>query len=104
MSANVIVGRTTEAVVDLNAGYLNLSVKYPLGKAVSGGTYWKMTHVTTANGPRRGGREIGARTTAPYDRACTSGYEEFEVHDGDGHVVYGGDLLYNPKVDDPVAQ
>lgn len=48
--------------------------------------------------------DVWRPTTTPYDPACKEGCEELAVREGDGHGVYGGRLLYNPKVDDPVAQ
>lgn len=48
--------------------------------------------------------DVWQPATTPYDPACTEGCEEVAVREGDGHGVYGARLLYNPKVDDPVAQ
>lgn len=48
--------------------------------------------------------DVWKPTTTPYDPACNDGCVELAVREGDGHGVYGGRLLYDPKVDDSIAQ
>lgn len=48
--------------------------------------------------------DVWQPTTTPYDPSCSEGCEELAVREGGTHGMSGMRLLYNPKVDDPIAQ
>lgn len=48
--------------------------------------------------------DVWEPTTTPYDAQCGEGCQEFASVEGDSHGYSSGRLLYNPAVDDPVAQ
>lgn len=48
--------------------------------------------------------DVWQPTTTPYDPSCSEGCEELAIREGSAHGMSGMRLLYNPKVDDPIAQ
>lgn len=48
--------------------------------------------------------DVWQPTTTPYDPSCSEGCEELAIREGGTHGMSGMRLLYNPRVDDPIAQ
>ncbi len=48
--------------------------------------------------------DVWQPTTVPYDPSCSEECDELVVREGGTHGMSGMRLLYNPKVDDPIAQ